>query len=66
MNQYEYLSFHGVDEEDEGEQFVEDDSQAEDHIVENEDASLIREVSHDGFEVGVWAGEVVADCVGED
>ena len=49
-----------------GEDAVDKDGQTKDHIVEDEETTLIREVGHHGFEVGFRVEKVVLDSVDED
>ena len=53
-------------EEEEGEDAVGEDGKAEDHVVEDEEAALVGEVGHHGFEVGFGVEEVILDGVDED
>ena len=53
-------------EEDKGKGAIDEDGQTEDHVVEHEEATLIREVGHHGLEVGLRVEKMVLDSVDED
>lgn len=63
---FDNLAFHGLGEEDEGENAVEKNCQTKNHVVKNKDATLVSQECHHSFEVGIGVKKMVIDRVEED